>query len=73
MDGAGADSRARVFRYNGNKRIAVGLSWLDHLPIGSSGRAHPSQAPSADFSSGFSVTWENKQGPGCQGAGRHLL
>jgi len=34
-----------VSRYDGNKRIAVGLSWLDHLPIGSSGRAHPSQAP----------------------------
>ena len=30
MDEAGADSRARVLRYDGNKRIAVGLSWLDH-------------------------------------------
>lgn len=44
MNGEGADSRARVFRYDGNKRIAVGLSWLDHLPIGSSKR-QPGQRP----------------------------
>lgn len=38
--------------------LGVGLSWLIHLPAGYSGRAHPSQAISTDFSSGFSVAWE---------------
>ena len=38
--------------------LAVGLSWLTHLPTGYSGHAHPSQALSSDFSSGFSVAWE---------------
>ena len=38
--------------------LALGLSWLIHLPTGYSGRAHPSQAISTDFSSGFSVAWE---------------
>ena len=38
--------------------LALGLSWLVHLPTGYSGRAHPSQAISTDFSSGFSVAWE---------------
>ena len=38
--------------------LAVGLSWLIHLPTGYSGRAHPSQTLSTDFSSGFSVAWE---------------
>ena len=38
--------------------LALGLSWLVHLPTGYSGRAHPSQALSSDFSSGFSVAWE---------------
>ena len=38
--------------------LAVGLSWLIHLPTGYSGHAHPSQALSSDFSSGFSVAWE---------------
>ena len=38
--------------------LGIGLSWLIHLPTGYSGRAHPSQAISTDFSSGFSVAWE---------------
>ena len=38
--------------------LALGLSWLVHLPTGYSGHAHPSQALSSDFSSGFSVAWE---------------
>ena len=38
--------------------LALGLSWLVHLPTGYSGHAHPSQAISTDFSSGFSVAWE---------------
>ena len=38
--------------------LALGLSWLVHLPTGYSGNAHPSQAISTDFSSGFSVAWE---------------
>ncbi len=38
--------------------FALGLSWLVHLPTGYSGHAHPSQALSSDFSSGFSVAWE---------------
>ena len=38
--------------------LALGLSWLIHLPTGYSGHAHPSQALSSDFSSGFSVAWE---------------
>lgn len=38
--------------------LGIGLSWLTHLPTGYSGRAHPSQAISTDFSSGFSVAWE---------------
>lgn len=38
--------------------LAVGLSWLVHLPTGYSGHAHASQALSSDFSSGFSVAWE---------------
>lgn len=38
--------------------LALGLSWLVHLPTGYSGRAHPSQAISTDLSSGFSVAWE---------------
>ena len=38
--------------------LALGLSWLVHLPTGYSGHAHPSQALSTDFSSGFSVAWE---------------
>ena len=38
--------------------LGIGLSWLIHLPTGYSGRAHPSQALSTDFSSGFSVAWE---------------
>ena len=38
--------------------LGIGLSWLIHLPTGYSGRAHPSQTLSTDFSSGFSVAWE---------------
>ena len=38
--------------------LGIGLSWLIHLPTGYSGHAHPSQAISTDFSSGFSVAWE---------------
>ena len=38
--------------------LGVALSWLIHLPTGYSGHAHPSQAISTDFSSGFSVAWE---------------
>ena len=38
--------------------LGIGLSWLIHLPTGYSGRAHPAQAISTDFSSGFSVAWE---------------
>ena len=38
--------------------LGIGLSWLLHLPTGYSGHAHPSQAISTDFSSGFSVAWE---------------
>ena len=38
--------------------LGVALSWLVHLPTGYSGNAHPSQAISTDFSSGFSVAWE---------------
>ena len=38
--------------------LALCLSWLVHLPTGYSGHAHPSQALSSDFSSGFSVAWE---------------
>ena len=38
--------------------LALGLSWLVHLPTGYSGHAPPSQAISTDFSSGFSVAWE---------------
>ena len=38
--------------------LGIALSWLIHLPTGYSGRAHPSQAISTDFSSGFSVAWE---------------
>ena len=38
--------------------LGVTLSWLIHLPTGYSGHAHPSQAISTDFSSGFSVAWE---------------
>ncbi len=38
--------------------FGIGLSWLIHLPTGYSGHAHPSQAISTDFSSGFSVAWE---------------
>ena len=38
--------------------LGIGLSWLIHLPTGYSGRAHPSQTISTDFSSGFSVAWE---------------
>ena len=38
--------------------LGIGLSWLIHLPTGYSGRAHPSQAISTNFSSGFSVAWE---------------
>ena len=38
--------------------LGVALSWLIHLPTGYSGHAHPSQALSSDFSSGFSVAWE---------------
>ena len=38
--------------------LGVALSWLVHLPTGYSGHAHPSQAISTDFSSGFSVAWE---------------
>jgi len=38
--------------------LALGLSWLVHLPTGYSGHAHPSQALSSDFSSGFPVAWE---------------
>ncbi len=38
--------------------LALGLSWLVHLPTGYSGHAHPSQALSSDFSSGLSVAWE---------------
>jgi len=38
--------------------LALALSWLVHLPTGYSGNAHPSQALSSDFSSGFSVAWE---------------
>ena len=38
--------------------LGIGLSWLIHLPTVYSGHAHPSQAISTDFSSGFSVAWE---------------
>lgn len=38
--------------------LGIALSWLVHLPTGYSGRAHPSQTLSTDFSSGFSVAWE---------------
>ena len=38
--------------------LGVALSWLIHLPTGYSGHAHPSQAISTDFSSGFSAAWE---------------
>ena len=38
--------------------LGIALSWLVHLPTGYSGHAHPSQALSSDFSSGFSVAWE---------------
>ena len=38
--------------------LGVTLSWLIPLPTGYSGHAHPSQAISTDFSSGFSVAWE---------------
>jgi len=38
--------------------LGIGLSWLIHPPTGYSGHAHPSQAISTDFSSGFSVAWE---------------
>ena len=38
--------------------LGIGLSWLIHLPTGYSGRAHPSQTLSTDFSSGFSIAWE---------------
>ena len=38
--------------------LGIGLSWLIHLPTGYSGRAHPSQTLSTDFSSGFSVAGE---------------
>ncbi len=61
----GADSRARVLRYDGNKRISVGLSWLDHPHQFLRSRS-PLIGPSPIFLQ-FSVTWESKRDLGAKG------
>ena len=38
--------------------LAVGSSWLMHMPVGYSGDAHASSLISPDFASGFDVAWE---------------